>query len=77
VKAILINIFGGILRCDTLAKGLIDAASEIKLELSDCDPDGGDQCRHWPQDVNESGLKLIVARTMKEAAQKVIASIQR
>ena len=33
VKAILINIFGGILRCDTVAKGVIEAASEIKLEL--------------------------------------------
>jgi succinyl-CoA synthetase beta subunit len=77
VKAILINIFGGILRCDTLAKGLIEAASEIKLELPIVIRMEGTNVEIGRKMLNESGLKLIVAKTMKEAAQKVVASIQR
>ena len=76
VKAILINIFGGILRCDTLAKGVIEAASEIKLEIPIVIRMEGTNVEIGRKILNESGLKLIVAKTMKEAAQKVIASIQ-
>jgi len=76
VKAILINIFGGILRCDTVAKGVIEAASEIKLELPIVVRIEGTNVEIGRKMLNESGLKLIVAKTMKEAAQKVIASIQ-
>ena len=76
VKAILINIFGGILRCDTLAKGVIEAASEIKLELPIVIRMEGTNVEIGRKMLNESGLKLIVAKTMKEAAQKVIANIQ-
>jgi len=76
VKAILINIFGGILRCDTLAKGVIEAASEIKLEVPIVIRMEGTNVEIGRKILNESGLKLIVAKTMKEAAQKVIASIQ-
>ena len=76
VKAILINIFGGILRCDTLAKGVIEAASEIKFELPIVIRMEGTNVEIGRKMLNESGLKLIVAKTMKEAAQKVIASIR-
>ena len=76
VKAILINIFGGILRCDTLAKGVIEAASEIKLEVPIVIRMEGTNVEIGRKILNESGLKLIVAKTMKEAAQKVIAAIQ-
>jgi len=76
VKAILINIFGGILRCDTLAKGVIEAASEIKLELPIVIRMEGTNVEIGRKMLNESGLKLIVAKTMKEAAQKVIADFQ-
>lgn len=76
VKAILINIFGGILRCDTLAKGLIEATSEIKLSLPVVIRMEGTNVDDGRKLLNESGLKLIVAETMKEAAQKVIASIK-
>ena len=75
VKAILINIFGGILRCDTLAKGLIEATSEIKLGIPVVIRMEGTNVDVGRKLLNESGLKLIVAETMKEAAQKVIASI--
>jgi succinyl-CoA synthetase beta subunit len=76
VKAILINIFGGILRCDTLAKGVIEAASEIKLELPIVIRMEGTNVEVGRKMLHESGLKFIVAKTMKEAAQKVIANIQ-
>jgi len=76
VKAILINIFGGILRCDTLAKGLIQASSEIKLDVPMVIRMEGTNVDIGRKLLNESGLKLIVAETMKEAAQKVIASIK-
>jgi succinyl-CoA synthetase beta subunit len=76
VKAILINIFGGILRCDTLARGVIEATSEIKLELPIVIRMEGTNVEIGRKMLNESGLKLIVAKTMKEAAQKVIANIQ-
>jgi succinyl-CoA synthetase beta subunit len=75
VKAILINIFGGILRCDTLAKGVIEAASEIKLELPIVIRMEGTNVEVGRKMLHESGLKFIVAKTMKEAAQRVIASI--
>jgi succinyl-CoA synthetase beta subunit len=74
VKTILINIFGGILRCDTLAKGLIEATSEIKLQVPVVIRMEGTNVEIGRQLLKDSGLRLIVAETMKEAAQKVIAS---
>ena len=76
VKAILINIFGGILRCDTLAKGLIEATSEIKLQVPVVIRMEGTNVEIGRQLLKESGLRLIVAETMKEAAQKVIACVK-
>jgi len=76
VKAILINIFGGILRCDTLAKGLIEATSEIQLHVPVVIRMEGTNVEMGRKLLNESGLRLIVAESMKEAAQKVIASIK-
>ncbi len=76
VKAILINIFGGILRCDTLAQGLIEATSEIKLGVPVVIRMEGTNVEAGRQLLKESGLRLIVAETMREAAQKVIASIK-
>jgi succinyl-CoA synthetase beta subunit len=76
VKAILNKIFGGILRCDTLAKGVIEATSEIKIERPIVIRMEGTNVEIGRKLLNESNLKLIVAKTMKEAAQKVIATIQ-
>jgi succinyl-CoA synthetase beta subunit len=76
VKAILINIFGGILRCDTLAKGLIEATSEMKLSVPVVIRMEGTNVEIGRKLLNESGLKLIVAATMKEAAQKVMGTIK-
>ena len=76
VKAIFINIFGGILRCDTLAKGLIEAISEVEVKLPLVIRMEGTNVEQGRKLLNESGLKLIVAATMREAAQKVIAAIR-
>lgn len=76
VKAIMINIFGGILRCDTLAKGLIEATSKIKLNVPVVIRMEGTNVDIGRKLLNESGLKLTVAGTIKEAAQKVITSIK-
>jgi succinyl-CoA synthetase beta subunit len=76
VKAVFINIFGGILRCDTLAKGLIEAISEVEVKLPLVIRMEGTNVEQGRKLLNESGLKLIVAATMQEAAQKVIAAIR-
>ncbi len=76
VKAVMINIFGGILRCDTLAQGLIQAISEVEVKLPVVIRMEGTNVETGRKMLNESGLKLIVAATMKEAAQKVIAAIK-
>ncbi len=76
VKAVFINIFGGILRCDTLAKGLIEALSEVEVKLPLVIRMEGTNVEQGRKLLNESGMKLIVAATMKEAAEKVIATIK-
>jgi succinyl-CoA synthetase beta subunit len=76
VKAVLINIFGGILRCDTLATGLVEAISEVEVKLPLVIRMEGTNVEIGRKILNDSGLKLIVAATMQEAAQKVIAAIR-
>jgi len=76
VRAILINIFGGILRCDTLAKGLIEATSEIELHVPVVIRMEGTNVEIARKLLKESGLRLNVAETMKEAAEKVIACVE-
>ena len=76
VKAVFINIFGGILRCDTLARGLIKAISDVEVNLPIVIRMEGTNVEMGRKLLNESALKLIVAATMKEAAQKVIAAIR-
>jgi succinyl-CoA synthetase beta subunit len=74
VKAVLINIFGGILRVDTLATGVVEAANKthiqlpIVLRLEGTNVDAGRQI------LKDSGLNFIVAETMKDAAEKVVAA---
>lgn len=76
VKAVFINIFGGILRCDTLARGLIKAISEVEVNLPLVIRMEGTNVEMGRKLLHESDLKLIVAATMKEAAQKVMAAIK-
>lgn len=73
VKAILINIFGGILRCDTLATGVVGAARELHITLPIVVRMEGTNVELGKQILAESGLSFTNADGMKDAAEKVVA----
>ena len=74
VQAVLINIFGGILRCDVLAEGVIAAVKELHVGVPVVVRMEGTNVERGKQMLNESGLKFQTADTMSEAAQKVVAA---
>ena len=76
VKAVLINIFGGILRCDTLAKGVIEAVSEAKVNIPVVIRLEGTNVEEGRKLLNSSGLRFTVAVGMKEAAEKVVLALK-
>ena len=76
VKAILINIFGGILRVDTLANGVVAAARKTNLALPLVLRLEGTNVEQGREILKNSGLNFIVAETMKDAAEKVVAAAQ-
>ncbi|MBV5303457.1 MAG: ADP-forming succinate--CoA ligase subunit beta [Chlorobium sp.] len=71
VKAILINIFGGIVRCDRVASGIIEAAKKIDLHLPVIVRLEGTNAPIAQKMLDESGLNLIAAKGLRDAAQKV------
>ncbi|HEY3444624.1 MAG TPA: ADP-forming succinate--CoA ligase subunit beta [Paludibaculum sp.] len=73
VKAVLINIFGGILRCDTLAAGVVDATRELGMTLPLVIRMEGTNVEEGRRILQESGLNFTVAEDMKDAAEKVVA----
>jgi succinyl-CoA synthetase beta subunit len=77
VKAVLINIFGGIMRCDTLAKGVTEAVSEIKVDVPVVVRLEGTNVEEGRRILRESGLDFTVASGMKEAAQKVVEALNK
>jgi succinyl-CoA synthetase beta subunit len=77
VKAVLINIFGGILRCDTLAKGVIEAVREVKVNVPVVVRLEGTNVEEGRRLLNSSGLHFTVAIGMKEAAEKVVEALKR
>ncbi len=74
VKAVLINIFGGILRVDTLANGVVEAANKTKIQLPIVLRLEGTNVEQGREILQKSGLNFIVAETMKDAAEKVVAA---
>jgi succinyl-CoA synthetase beta subunit len=74
VKAVLINIFGGILRVDTLARGVVEAATKTNIKLPIVLRLEGTNVEQGREILKESGLNFIVAQTMKDAAEKVVAA---
>jgi len=76
VKAVLINIFGGIVRCDRVAKGVIEAASTMKIDVPIVVRLQGTNAEEAARLLEESTLKFIVAKDLKDAAQKVVGAIQ-
>jgi len=75
VKGILVNIFGGILRCDELAKGLVDAAREVKLKVPLVVRLSGTNFEKGKEILNESKLKILSATDLDDAAKKIIKAI--
>jgi len=73
VKAVLINIFGGILRCDTLAAGVVAATRELGMTLPLVIRMEGTNVEEGRRILKESGLNFTVAEDMKDAAEKVVA----
>ncbi len=74
VKAVLINIFGGILRVDTLATGVVEAAKKTHIQLPIVLRLEGTNVEAGREILRQSGLNFIVAETMKDAAEKVVAA---
>jgi len=74
VKAVLINIFGGILRVDTLATGVVEAARKTNIQLPIVLRLEGTNVEEGRKILKASGLNFIVAQTMKDAAEQVVAA---
>ena len=76
VKSILINIFGGIMRCDVLAKGLVEAAREIKINVPLVIRLAGTNYEEGKKILDNSGLKIISASDLGDAAEKAVKAIK-
>ncbi len=74
VEAVLVNIFGGIMRCDTIATGIIEAARAVELRVPLVVRLQGTNVDLGRRMLAESGLPIITAETMSEAAEKVVAA---
>ncbi|HEU4351643.1 MAG TPA: ADP-forming succinate--CoA ligase subunit beta [Burkholderiales bacterium] len=77
VKAILVNIFGGIMRCDTIATGVVAAAREVHLKVPLVVRMKGTNEELGKKILKDSGLPIISADNMADAAQKVVAAIKK
>ena len=76
VKGILINIFGGIMRCDVLAQGVVDAAKEININVPLVVRLAGTKFKEGKEILDNSGLKLISAENLDDAAKKIVEAIK-
>ena len=76
VKAVLVNIFGGIMRCDVVAAGIVNAAKEIGIKVPVVVRLEGTNVDEGKKILADSGLNLVVAADLKDAAVKVVASVR-
>ena len=76
VRGILINIFGGIMRCDVLAQGVVEAAKEIKLTIPLVVRLAGTNFLEGKKILDESSLKILSASDLNDAAQKIVGAIK-
>ena len=76
VKGILINIFGGIMKCDVLAHGVVDAAKEIKIKVPLVVRLAGTNFKEGKNILDNSGLKIISAENLDDAAKKIVEAIK-
>ena len=76
VKGILINIFGGIMRCDVLAQGIVEAAKETKIDIPLVVRLAGTNSEEGKKILDESGLKIISANDLGDAAKKIVKQVE-
>jgi succinyl-CoA synthetase beta subunit len=74
VKAVLVNIFGGIMRCDVVAAGVVESAKELGVDVPLVVRLEGTNVERGREILNESGLKIEAAKNMDDAARKVVAA---
>jgi succinyl-CoA synthetase beta subunit len=76
VKAILVNIFGGIMRCDVIAEGVVEAAKEVRLNVPLVVRLEGTNVEKGRDILDKSGLNIISAQDMRDAAEKAVTAAQ-
>ena len=77
VKGILVNIFGGIMRCDVIAEGVVSAAKEVGLKVPLVVRLEGTNVEKGKEIVNSSGLNVISADNLNDAAAKIVAEVKK
>ena len=76
VKGILINIFGGIMRCDVLAQGIVEAAKETKINIPLVVRLAGTNSKEGKKILDESSLKILSASDLNDAAKKIVKQVE-
>ena len=76
VQGILINIFGGIMRCDVLAQGVVDASKETNLKVPLVVRLAGTKFKEGKEILDKSGLKILSANNLNDAAKKIVEAIK-
>jgi succinyl-CoA synthetase beta subunit len=76
IEGVLINIFGGIMRCDVLAQGVVDAAKEINIKIPIVVRLAGTNFEEGKKILDNSSLKLISAENLEDAAKKIVKAIK-
>jgi succinyl-CoA synthetase beta subunit len=76
VKGVLVNIFGGIMRCDVIAEGIIEAVREVKIGVPLVVRLEGTNVARGKTLLQESGLSVIPADDLDDAARKIVASVK-
>ncbi len=76
VQGILVNIFGGIMRCDTIAEGVLAAVREVGLQVPLVVRLEGTRVNEGKKLINESDLNVIPADDLNDAAQKIVAAVK-
>ena len=76
VKGVLINIFGGIMQCDVLAQGVVDAAKDLKLNVPLVVRLAGTNFKKGKKILDESKLKILSANNLNDAAKKIVKAIK-
>ena len=76
VKGILVNIFGGIMRCDVIAEGVVTAVKEVGLQVPLVVRLEGTNVEKGKEIINTSGLNVIAADDLKDGAEKIVAAVK-